>query len=362
MVLRAMSLLPPIRVFDFFSGCGGASRGFRDAGMNIVAAIDNDPDASRTYKRNFPGVTFIQDNIETISVDRLQSYWETNREHPTLFAGCAPCQPFTRQNTSREASQSQRHLLSEFRRFVEHFQPEYVFVENVPGLQNVTEAEGPFTDLLKVLEKHHYKRDFHIVAAQRYGVPQMRRRLILVASRLGPIVFPPFTHGPGMRMSEYSTVREWIAHYPPIDAGQSHSTIPNHRAANLSPLNHKRIQATPEGGGRDNWPAELRLACHTNGYEGHSDVYGRMKWDAPASGLTTRCVSLSNGRFGHPVQNRAISIREAASLQTFPDDFEFFGSLASMSRQIGNAVPVLLARRFGENFVRHFAEYLERTG
>ena len=128
--------------------------------------------------------------------------------------------------------------------------------------------------------------------------------------------------------------------------------MPNHRAANLSARNVERVKATPEGGSHRDWPDYLKLECH-KGFSGYSDVYGRMSWDSPASGLTTRCTSYSNGRFGHPEQNRAISIREAACLQTFPEDFLFAGCMASISRQIGNAVPVLLAKLFGEQFIEH---------
>jgi DNA (cytosine-5)-methyltransferase 1 len=161
---------------------------------------------------------------------------------------------------------------------------------------------------------------------------------------------------------EYSKVREWISDFPPIGAGETHSTIPNHRAAGLSEINLERISVLKEGEDRMHWPEHLKLKCHSNGYGGHTDVYGRMRWDAPATGLTTRCVSLSNGRFGHPTQNRAISIREAACLQTFPRDFIFEGSLAEMARQIGNAVPVILAERFGRNFVDHLNALNSETG
>lgn len=137
---------------------------------------------------------------------------------------------------------------------------------------------------------------------------------------------------------------------PPIAAGEVHPVIPNHWAAKLSEKNLLRIQNTPEGGDRRHWPNNLKAGCHLN-YNGHSDVYGRMKWDAPASTLTTKCISYSNGRFGHPDQNRAISVREAARLQTFPDNFIFKGSLISCARQVGNAVPPLMAQRISESFI-----------
>jgi DNA (cytosine-5)-methyltransferase 1 len=183
--------------------------------------------------------------------------------------------------------------------------------------------------------------------------------LVLIASLLDTIKFPPETHGPGNSKQKYSTPREWIDNLPPIEAGETHQEISNHQAMNLSELNLRRIQATPIGGDRRDWPQELELECHTNGYTGHTDVYGRIKWDELSSCLTTKCTSLSNGRFGHPEQNRAISAREAACLQTFPRDFVFEGGISLVARQIGNAVPVLLAQQFGENFNKHLKDYLE---
>ena len=147
-------------------------------------------------------------------------------------------------------------------------------------------------------------------------------------------------------------------HLPSIAAGETHPSVNDHRAARLSQINLERISVTPEGRGRESWPPHLQLKCHKT-HIGHTDVYGRMRWDEPASGLTTRCISLSNGRFGHPEQNRAISVREAACLQTFPEDFLFHGSLNSKARQIGNAVPVRLSEVFGLNFIDHFNKYLE---
>jgi DNA (cytosine-5)-methyltransferase 1 len=224
-------------------------------------------------------------------------------------------------------------------------------------MQRGVDAELPFQEFKRRIEKLGYCVTWHVVSSASYGVPQMRHRLVALASRLGPIQFPPPSHGPGTSNPRYSTVRDWIGDLPPIVAGEEHPTIPNHRASGLSGLNLRRIRATPEGGGRKDWPTELKLKCHTNGYKGHSDVYGRMSWDSPATGLTTRCISLSNGRFGHPAQDRAISVREAACIQTFPRDFVFTGNWESMGRQIGNAVPVLLARRFGARIIDHINEY-----
>jgi DNA (cytosine-5)-methyltransferase 1 len=363
----------PVKVFDFFSGCGGASKGFQKAGMDVAFALDNDSDAAKTFKENFiptrvvedlglktdfSGTWFLLQDIESVPTASIQPLVDACESHPLLFAGCAPCQPFTKQNTRRRPDDRREDLLTEFTRFVEHYKPELVFVENVPGLQKLTNRHGPFAEFLVVLGRLGYVYRYEIVASQDYGVPQRRRRLVLIASLLGPIEFPAKTHGPGTPHPEYEKVRDWIGDLPPIKAGETHPFVPNHRAARLSAMNQERIGVTPEGGDRRDWPAHLQLECHLRGYAGHTDVYGRMCWDRPATGLTTRCISLSNGRFGHPEQDRAISVREAACLQTFPRDFVFHGSLSSMARQIGNAVPVLLAERFGETFVDHLRTYL----
>jgi len=351
----------PIKVFDFFSGCGGTSRGFRNAGMDVVFALDNDPDAARTFKQNLPGIHFVCDDIQNVSCEALQPLIDECKGHPILFSGCAPCQPFTKQKTTRHSDDDRRGLLNEFRRFVEWFRVEFVFVENVPGLQNVGDEAAPLSDFVDTLDKLGYKCKREIIASQSYGVPQIRRRLALVASRLGPIVIPQKTHGPGTASPEFTRVEDWIRNLPHIAAGETDSSDPNHRAAGLSPLNLERIRATPPGGDRLSWPDPLRLKCHSNGYTGHTDVYGRMRWKQPASGLTTRCISLSNGRFGHPEQDRAISVREAACLQTFPRDYVFLGSLNSTARQVGNAVPVLVAECFGRSFNDHVSQYIGRN-
>jgi DNA (cytosine-5)-methyltransferase 1 len=344
----------PIHVHDFFCGCGGTSAGFRAAGLEIRLGIDIDPDAQRTFEANFPEAIFLRRNVYDLAVEAIDHYIDPLPHVVNLFCCCAPCQPFSRQNKTPENRREEAGLLYQFANFVEYYRPELIFLENVPGIQTVEDNAGPFGDFVLFLQCLRYSFAYDIVESKNYGVPQQRRRLILVASRLGPIALPEATHGPGTAHPTYSTVRDWIMRFPAIAAGETHAVISNHRAARLSPLNLERVMATPIGGGRFDWPEELRLTCHLGDYNGHTDVYGRMHWDRPASGLTTRCISLSNGRFGHPEQHRAISVREAASIQTFPDDFEFYGSLNSMARQIGNAVPVTLAQVFGEMFRENF--------
>ena len=338
-----------IKVFDFFSGCGGTSCGFQQAGLDIVLGLDVDHDAAQTYRSNFPNAAFIEDDIRTLDASVLDP-WMADRDAPVLFCGCAPCQPFSKQNRQRAKIDPRKILLSEFGRFVEHWLPEYVFIENVPGMQKLRGNKGPLPAFKSLLKKLGYHFDVKVLPALWFGVPQTRGRLVLLASREAGISLPEPTHGPDKK--PYSTVQDWIGGLAPLAAGQTDAKDPSHRAATLSKLNLARISATPEGGGRENWSKSLLLDCHKN-YVGHTDVYGRLAWSKPATGLTTRCISYSNGRFGHPDQDRAISVREAACLQTFPMDFVFCGSLNSRAKQIGNAVPPLMARSVGQKICDH---------
>ncbi|QLC23455.1 DNA cytosine methyltransferase [Parasphingopyxis sp. CP4] len=344
-------------VVDFFCGCGGTSAGLREAGMSIVAGIDFDPEAGRTFERNFPEACFFEADIQTFQYYDLVPLLPRDRTVPLMFAACAPCQPFTKQNTAKKVRDKRKNLLDELHRFVRAFRPEYILVENVPGLQKVRKDQGALGRFLKLLRSLSYRIDVQILRSQDYGVPQSRRRLVMVASLMGEITIPEPTHGPGRDCPEYEKVWTWIGDLPPIAAGEKHPDIPNHVAANLSDLNLKRIDATPEGGGRLDWPEDLKLRCHQN-HGGHTDVYGRLHKDRPAAAMTTRCISLSNGRFGHPTQARAISVREAARLQTFDDDFIFCGTPNETAQQIGNAVPVRLAKVLGDTCMQHSTERL----
>jgi DNA (cytosine-5)-methyltransferase 1 len=210
-----------------------------------------------------------------------------------------------------------------------------------------------FRRLLRALRVLKYKVRFGVIDAAWSGVPQHRQRLVLSASLHGKAPWPEQTHGGGPGLAPFVTVRQAISKYPPLRAGEGHPTVPNHLAALLESHNLERLRATPrDGGSRNDWPSDLVLECHKK-HEGHPDVYGRLKWDAPAPTLTTKCTSLSNGRYGHPEQDRAISAREAAALQSFDDTYMFYGGLRQITRQIGNAVPPVLAEKFGVAFVTH---------
>lgn len=351
-----------VAVFDFFCGCGGTSRGFQKTGMDIVFALDIDPDAKATFMKNFPNTIFCNKSITELTALDLQEPLTKFTDSYKLFCGCAPCQPFTKQNTESPKHDERKKLLTHFGEIIEICVPDFVFIENVPGLQKVSKRkDGPLPAFKKLLKKLKYQISCGVVAAQDYGSPQLRRRFVLLASKHGEIRIPKPTHGTACN-TPYKTVHDAIADLPAIAAGESYGSpeVLNHRAARLSEINLKRIKASPHnGGGRNDWSRDLWPECYTRTNEegmlhsGHTDCYGRLWWDKPATGLTTRCISYSNGRFGHPEQDRAISVREAARLQGFDDDFEFIGNLNSMARQIGNAVPVDLAYAMGSNFMKH---------
>lgn len=337
-----------MKALDFFCGAGGLTRGLLDAGVDVVAGFDCDEHCQSTYEYNNPGVRFVQADIQRIGLKDLKVNGRLRRFDDVLFAGCAPCQPFS----SQRKGNGHRHdakLLSEFGRLVEAALPGYVLIENVPGIAKVR-GYSTFHRFLRMLEKNGYLYAHDILDAKYYGVPQNRRRLVLLATRYSPASLPRGRYGNGLR--PFKTVRKGISHFPAIGAGECHPDVPNHVAASIMELNLERLRHTPhDGGDRRSWPKRLRLECHKGNYEGHSDVYGRMSWDSPAPALTGRCHSISNGRYGHPEQDRAISLREAAALQSFPDGYVFFGFNKHIAQQIGNAVPVRLAEYLGEHIL-----------
>jgi DNA (cytosine-5)-methyltransferase 1 len=322
--------------------------------MDVAFGLDFDSEAAATYRRNFPEAKFIEREITKVA-PREVAQAIGGRAGPMLLCACAPCQPYSGFGRA-EKRDPRRTLLLRLLPFIEHLKPDLMLIENVPGLHAQDAPAGTFARFCKALRTAGFRLTSGVIDCQQYGVPQRRRRLIVMASRLGPIELPTPTHGRTDGRSPISTVWEWIGDLPPIAAGEHHATVPNHWASALSEINLKRLAATPPGGGRADWPPALTLACHAK-HRGHQDVYGRMHADGPAPALTTKCTSISNGRFGHPYQDRPISVREAACLQTFDRDFIFEGGIKSATRQIGNAIPVLLAQAVGEAFMRHLREY-----
>ena len=331
---------------DLFSGCGGLSRGLLDAGIEMRLGIDIDKAVKDTYELNNKPSKFLCNDVSLLSGEYLLSLIDKTSDELLLLAGSPPCQPFSKQNkNSDNIEDDRRNLVLQFGRIASEIQPDYVLLENVPGLMK-QDVFGRFID--KLGEK--YQKDYGVLDAKCYGIPQNRKRLIFLASKKDRIELPKGVYGKDL---PFRTVRETIKKYPPLKAGKQNRNIPNHQAANLSKVNLERLKHIKRNGGsRTDLPTKLQLKCHKK-YSGHSDVYGRMSWDNPAPTLTCKCGSISNGRFGHPTQTRAISLREAAALQSFPDNFVFHCSLTQISSWIGNAVPPKMAYELGKTVIQH---------
>ena len=331
---------------ELFCGCGGLTKGLSDAGINVVKGIDIDETAKMTYEENNPKAIFVEEDIRKISAKELMKGVNRRGKH-LLLAGCAPCQPFSK-HIKNSQHDKRRSLIQCFVNMIEKITPEYILVENVPGFQR--KSNRYHTNLIRILKKHRYHFDEKIVNAANYGVPQTRSRYVLLASRHHEIKIPSGVYGNGKR--EFKTVKDVIRQFPRIKHGTSSKKIPNHSSHKLAEINIERIKLTPKNGGsRKDIPEHMKLKCHKK-HGGHSDVYGRMSWDKPAPTLTCKCTSLSNGRFGHPTQNRAISVREAAALQTFPNNYIFYSCETTNAIHIGNAVPVLMAKKLGRVFTK----------
>lgn len=338
-----------IKAVDLFCGAGGLTNGLQASGINVTAGYDIEEPCRYAYETNNEA-EFIRQDITQLSGKSIESY--LNNSDYTLLAGCAPCQPFSTYSRASKKQKSTRdkrwYLLESFSRLVGEIMPDFVAMENVPGLTGQT----IFNDFLSSLKEHGYSYEYKIIFCPDYGIPQTRKRLILIASRIGEISIIPATHEP----YEYVTVRDAIGHLTPIAAGETDKSDPMHRASILSSINLERIKASKQGGSWLDWPESLRASCHKKATgQTYSSVYGRMSWDKPSPTITTQCNGYGNGRFGHPYQNRAISLREAALLQSFPIHYQFFNpeqkimSIAKISKMIGNAVPVKLGEVIGQS-------------
>ena len=332
-----------IACVDLFCGAGGLTRGLLDAGIRVVRGVDTDGTARETYERNNPGSEFMQADIRKVTPSDIID--NVDRGGGLLLAGCAPCQPFSR-HAPKGIADERRSLIECVGSLVERILPDFVLVENVPGFRDGNQYR---TEFLRMLDDNGYRVDDDVVDAKDYGVPQTRMRYVLLASRRGPISIPKGG-------DKHRTVRDAISKFPAIEAGKQDPGMPNHAAPSLSEKLLERLMLTPlNGGSRRHTPRRLWTGCHLN-HTGHTDTYGRMRWDAPAPTLTCRCTSLSNGRFGHPEQHRAISVREAAAIQSFGNSYVFYSYMSRNAAHIGNAVPPRLAKALGEAIVRHAAD------
>lgn len=344
-----------IKAFDFFCGAGGLTRGLLDAGIEVLAGIDNDERLRKTYEENNTPSAFIGKDIGKVNIKELREQFGVTGNDLILYAACTPCQPFSTLNQMK-GKDPRKELLLSFANLVKEVPPDFILVENVPGL-NTAYGKEIYERFAAVLKECGFDEPVAgFLDANAYGVPQVRKRFILLASRHGSISLPNPEKG------ALPTVRDCLTRYPRIADGQSSSKFPNHEARHL-PEHHKRIvKAIPKNGGsrRDVVDTSILLKCHQEKPNVHKDVFGRMTWDKPAPTLTCRCTDVYCGRFIHPEQNRGISLREAAALQTFGDDYVFHGTYMHIQKQIGNAVPVKLASHLG-SMIAEAALTIERN-
>lgn len=345
----------PNAVVDLFCGVGGLTHGLQRAGLNVVVGIDIESSCQFAYEANNKA-KFVNEDITKISTKTIANYYPDNAVK--ILVGCAPCQPFSRYSSRYRKnghSDEKWKLLYYFQKIAEYIQPDIISIENVPNLCH----ETVFKDFLEELKKLNYYYEYKVVNCQDYGVPQKRKRLVMLASRYGEIsLIPPIYHN-----GNFKTVRMAISKLPPIKDGEICAVDPLHRASKLSALNRKRIKQSIPGGTWRDWDDDLVLECHKKkSGKTYPSVYGRMKWDEPSPTITTQFYGYGNGRFGHPEQNRALSLREGAILQSFPENYVFCDDNHNVNKhdlamQIGNAVPVALGEAIGVSIVRHLNEY-----
>lgn len=348
-----------LKAVDFFCGAGGMTYGLSQAGIDVLAGIDIDINCKETYELNNPNSKFIHADIHNLSVkDISRMIGIKKNDNSLIFIGCSPCQYWTKINTNKEKSEKSKNLLEDFQRFISHFKPGYIIVENVPGLYNKKDknALSPF---LKFLKKNGYSYNHGLINANHYGVPQHRIRYLLLSTRLtDDIILPQREYDDTLIVRNFIGIENG---FPTVEPGHKDKTDFRHTVASLSEKNKKRIEITPPNGGtRESWKdvPELQIDAYHGNDNIFKDVYGRMYWDKPAPTITTKFNSLSNGRFGHPDEDRAISLREGATLQTFPKPYIFTkDNMAVTARHIGNAVPPELAKRIGTTIIEANAKF-----
>lgn len=333
-------------VVDLFCGAGGLAYGLKQAGLRVVAGVDLDPSCEFPLEAN-TGAKFNCRDVTELTSEELQQWF--GAASVRVLAGCAPCQPFSTYSQSRKSIDNRWTLLREFQRLTLETRPEIVTMENVRGLAK----QDIWVEFISALKGAGYHVHWSEVDCTNFEIPQSRRRLVLLGSLLGPITLSK------PEKSTKATVRSVIAQLPPISAGEASAADPLHASASLSPLNMRRMKASKAGGTWRDWPRKLRAKCHIRKTgKTYPAVYGRMEWDKPAPTMTTQCYGFGNGRFGHPEQDRAISLREAALLQSFPLEYAFVGEGGSASfdrlgRLIGNAVPPKLGEAIGRSIAAH---------
>lgn len=337
---------------DLFSGAGGLSQGLKQAGFDVVGAVESVPTYAESYRMNHPKTNLKLSDITKIDPEEYMKELGLNPGELDLLAGCPPCQGYSTIGTRNRGQQNdpRNELVYEVLRFALAFQPKTIMMENVPALANDPRLAG----LRQQLEEIGYKIDVKVLKMTHYGVPQARRRMIMLGSRLGDIeVVKQEIDSEKMR-----TVRDAISILPP--AGNSNDPLHISDETRRSDKVKKLISLVPkDGGSRTDLPEEYQLECHKK-TTGFRDVYGRMTWDQPSPTITGGCNNPSKGRFLHPEENRVITLREAALLQTFPVDykFSFKSGKSGVAMMIGNALPP----RFIEFHANKLINHLESVG
>lgn len=339
---------------DLFSGAGGLTHGLANSGINVRVGVDIDPACQYPYTEN-NDAEFLLKSVGDLDAADLADYYQPGNVR--LLAGCAPCQTFSSYNQRASDDDDRWWLLQHFSKLAGGLLPELVTMENVPGLLK----HEVFDEFVASLEASGYEVSKQVVRCQEYGLPQQRSRLVLLASRIGPIALLT----PEDFEAKPRSVRDVIGpgKVPVLEAGSAHPTDRLHQSAGLSPLNQRRIKASKPGGTWRDWPEDLVADCHKkDSGRTYPGVYGRMAWDGPAPTMTTQFYGFGSGRFGHPSQNRAISLREGAILQSFPPDYKFVKPgdrvhMKTVGRLIGNAVPVMLGELIGKSINAHLEMY-----
>ena len=343
---------------DLFCGAGGLTRGLLNAGIPVAAGYDIDSACKFAYEHNNKGAIFYEKSVAELSGHKLAEHYPKN--HTRILVGCAPCQTFSKYTQGLDNDDDPKwHLLGEFARLVVELKPSIVSMENVPELQR----HDIFDDFLNTLtqEGFYFSKDAdkRIIYCPDYGIPQHRRRVVILASKFGSIEIIPPTH----KLDRYQNVSDFLSDLPPLAAGDVCDDDPLHRTSVLSSMNLRRIRASKPGGTWRDWPKELVVNCHKEetGWS-YPSVYGRMRWDRPSPTITTQFYGFGNGRFGHPEQDRGISLREGAILQSFPKCYEFVKPgdkycFKAIGRMIGNAVPVRLGEIIGKSIYQHLIEH-----
>lgn len=326
---------------DLFSGAGGTTQGLRNAGYEVIAAIENDTAAAKTFKANHPDTRLLAKDIRRVQAPALARSLKTNERRLDLLTACPPCQPFSTLGNG-DADDPRNALVSSVSRFVEQLRPRAVLLENVPGLR----SEDRFLQLVGSLQTE-YSLSEYVVQASEFGVPQSRRRIILLGIEKEAEVGLPLDLISALP-EDFDTSTKVAADALRLAVNIDRAADPIHRARTPQAKTLERIRMVKPGGGRLQLSKELELACHARlDRKNATSIYGRIDPDKPAPTMTTRCTTPSCGRFIHPSEHRGLTLREAALIQTFPVGYSFKGTYGEIERQIGNAVPVRLAYALG---------------